>query len=232
MRRRRLRLGAAGPRARRRRRGAGGRRVARRRATAYRPWSGPSRPSGSVPGGCSTSARPASCSRASRRPSEVQAAIAHLRYPPLGDSGVATYNRACDFGLGPTRWTAPTTRSSGSCRSRRARTVERRGDRRARGVDVLFVGPRDLTRARRARADRRAGVPRRAGARAGRSAATAGVAAGVLAGGREAAEATSPRGSASSPSARTRRFVASASARPASPYHSNWEEMPCHARRR
>src|SRR3954454_1500152 len=32
---------------------------------------------------------------------EVTAALAHLRYPPAGDRGVATYNRACGFGLDP-----------------------------------------------------------------------------------------------------------------------------------
>ena len=32
---------------------------------------------------------------------EVAAALRHLRYPPDGDRGVATYNRACRFGLDP-----------------------------------------------------------------------------------------------------------------------------------
>src|SRR5690349_11176792 len=32
---------------------------------------------------------------------QVGAALTHLRYPPLGDRGVATYNRACRFGLDP-----------------------------------------------------------------------------------------------------------------------------------
>jgi 2-keto-3-deoxy-L-rhamnonate aldolase RhmA len=32
---------------------------------------------------------------------EVAAALTHLRYPPSGDRGVATYNRACRFGLDP-----------------------------------------------------------------------------------------------------------------------------------
>src|SRR5947207_1429713 len=30
---------------------------------------------------------------------QVREAVRHLRYPPLGDRGVATYNRACRFGL-------------------------------------------------------------------------------------------------------------------------------------
>src|SRR6185437_3337533 len=32
---------------------------------------------------------------------EVSEAVRHLRYPPAGDRGVATYNRACRFGLDP-----------------------------------------------------------------------------------------------------------------------------------
>jgi len=32
---------------------------------------------------------------------EVRAAVAHLYHPPRGDRGVATYNRACRFGLDP-----------------------------------------------------------------------------------------------------------------------------------
>ena len=32
---------------------------------------------------------------------EVSEALRHLRYPPAGDRGVATYNRACRFGLDP-----------------------------------------------------------------------------------------------------------------------------------
>src|ERR671919_2293067 len=32
---------------------------------------------------------------------EVAEAVRHLRYPPAGDRGVATYNRACRFALDP-----------------------------------------------------------------------------------------------------------------------------------
>ena len=35
------------------------------------------------------------------RVDEVAEAVRHLRYPPAGDRGVATYNRACRFGLDP-----------------------------------------------------------------------------------------------------------------------------------
>ena len=45
-------------------------------------------------------------------PEQVQAALAHLRYPPEGDRGVATYNRACGFGLRTDALDSTTTRSS------------------------------------------------------------------------------------------------------------------------
>ncbi|WP_210592074.1 HpcH/HpaI aldolase/citrate lyase family protein [Streptomyces sp. GESEQ-35] len=76
---------------------------------------------------------------------EVQEAVRHLRYPPAGDRGVATYNRACRFGLD-------------------AEALDREGEilgviqiesasalneveaiAALDGVDVLFVGPRDLS---------------------------------------------------------------------------------------
>ena len=50
---------------------------------------------------------------------EVNAVLTHLRYPPAGDRGVATYNRACRFGLDDIA------------------AID--------GVDVLFIGPRDLS---------------------------------------------------------------------------------------
>src|SRR5262249_56629653 len=34
---------------------------------------------------------------------DVRQAVRHLRYPPEGDRGVATYNRVYDFGLRPDR---------------------------------------------------------------------------------------------------------------------------------
>ena len=35
------------------------------------------------------------------KPDEVAAVLTHLRYPPHGDRGVATYNRSCRLGIGP-----------------------------------------------------------------------------------------------------------------------------------
>ena len=62
---------------------------------------------------------------------EVALALAHMRYPPEGDRGVATHNRACRFGLSP-------------------EYLERAGDEllgvvQIESADVLFVGPRDLS---------------------------------------------------------------------------------------
>jgi 2-dehydro-3-deoxyglucarate aldolase/4-hydroxy-2-oxoheptanedioate aldolase len=119
---------------------------------------------------------------------DVVAAVRHLRYPPDGDRGVATYNRSIGFGLFP-------------------EMLERSGDlvvavmqietipaldaveeiAGVPGVDVLFVGPRDLSHA--------LGIPGRidhptfrgALARVGRAAEAAGIASGILAGSAEAA---------------------------------------------
>jgi 4-hydroxy-2-oxoheptanedioate aldolase len=75
---------------------------------------------------------------------EVAAAMRHLPYPPLGDRGVATYNRTCRFGLDVgalDRYDV-----LGVVQIESARAVEE-ADKIAAidGVDVLFVGPRDLS---------------------------------------------------------------------------------------
>ena len=88
------------------------------RRTASRPSCAPSRPSASVPAGCSTWARPVSCSRASTDP--------RMRPPRSVTCGtrrsVTAASRrttACaTTGSTPQRSTGPTTRSSVSCRSR------------------------------------------------------------------------------------------------------------------
>lgn len=77
---------------------------------------------------------------------QVAEAIGHLRYPPHGDRGVATYNRACRFGLDP----GALDRADDEVlcvvqiESRAAVAVV---DEIAAvpGVDVLFIGPRDLS---------------------------------------------------------------------------------------
>ena len=77
---------------------------------------------------------------------EVQAAVRHLRYPPRGDRGVATYNRACRFGLDPDALFRTDDEILGIVQIESARAVANAADIAAiDGVDVLFVGPRDLS---------------------------------------------------------------------------------------
>jgi len=77
---------------------------------------------------------------------EVREALRHLRYPPDGDRGVATYNRACRFGLDPAALDRADGEILGVVQIESARAVEQVEQIAALdGVDVLFVGPRDLS---------------------------------------------------------------------------------------
>jgi 2-keto-3-deoxy-L-rhamnonate aldolase RhmA len=79
-------------------------------------------------------------------PAEATQAIRHLNYPPAGDRGVATYNRAYGFGLHPERLETANQRILGiiQIESRQAVTqVEQIAA--VPGIDVLFIGPRDLS---------------------------------------------------------------------------------------
>lgn len=77
---------------------------------------------------------------------EVRAALRHLRYPPEGDRGVATYNRACRFGLDPSALDRANGDVLGVVQIESARAVAQAEEIAALdGVDVLFVGPRDLS---------------------------------------------------------------------------------------
>ena len=79
---------------------------------------------------------------------QVQAALAHLRYPPEGDRGVATYNRACGFGLRTGALDSANDEVIGVIQIESVAAVEHVEAIAAQpGVDVLFVGPRDLTHA-------------------------------------------------------------------------------------
>ena len=76
---------------------------------------------------------------------EVRAAISHFFYPPRGDRGVATYNRA-------NQWGAETSALDGAVHACAMIQIETRGaltdvDEIAAidGVDMLFVGPLDLS---------------------------------------------------------------------------------------
>src|SRR5215218_3885876 len=77
---------------------------------------------------------------------EVAEALRHLRYPPDGDRGVATYNRACRFGLDPGALDRANKEVLAVVQIESARAVEHVEEIAALdGVDVLFVGPRDLS---------------------------------------------------------------------------------------
>ena len=78
--------------------------------------------------------------------SEVAEAVRHLRYPPAGDRGVATYNRACRFGLDPGALARANAEVLGLVQVESASAVEHVDQIAAiDGVDVLFVGPQDLS---------------------------------------------------------------------------------------
>jgi 4-hydroxy-2-oxoheptanedioate aldolase len=77
---------------------------------------------------------------------EVATALRHLRYPPEGDRGVATYNRACRYGLDPAALDRSNAEVLAVVQIESARAVEQVEEIAALdGVDVLFVGPRDLS---------------------------------------------------------------------------------------
>jgi 2-dehydro-3-deoxyglucarate aldolase/4-hydroxy-2-oxoheptanedioate aldolase len=77
---------------------------------------------------------------------EVREAVRHLRYPPDGDRGVATYNRACRFGLDPDALARAGDEILGVVQVESAPAVEQVDQIAAiAGVDVLFVGPQDLS---------------------------------------------------------------------------------------
>jgi len=77
---------------------------------------------------------------------QVREAVRHLRYPPHGDRGVATYNRACRFGLDLGALDRAADEVLGIVQIESGRAVDE-VDKIAAidGVDVLFVGPRDLS---------------------------------------------------------------------------------------
>lgn len=79
-------------------------------------------------------------------PEEVRAAVGHLWYPPRGDRGIATYNRAREFG-GDGRDTESVNDSLlGIVQIETAPALANVREIAALpGVDVLFVGPSDLS---------------------------------------------------------------------------------------
>jgi 4-hydroxy-2-oxoheptanedioate aldolase len=78
---------------------------------------------------------------------EARAAVANLRYPPRGIRGVAKFNRAADFGTGFADYYAHAHERLITAVQIETREAMDAIDAIARvdGVDVLFVGPMDLS---------------------------------------------------------------------------------------
>jgi len=74
-------------------------------------------------------------------------ALRHFRYPPGGDRGVATYNRSAVFGLAPERLHAPAEDAALGVVQVESAAMLTEAEQLAQldGVDVLFVGPLDLS---------------------------------------------------------------------------------------
>jgi 2-dehydro-3-deoxyglucarate aldolase/4-hydroxy-2-oxoheptanedioate aldolase len=73
-------------------------------------------------------------------------AVAHLRYPPHGDRGVATYNRSCRWGMDREPLTAPDQAALGIVQIETLSSLDAVDEIAAQdGVDVLFIGPLDLS---------------------------------------------------------------------------------------
>jgi 2-keto-3-deoxy-L-rhamnonate aldolase RhmA len=79
---------------------------------------------------------------------EATRAVGHLRYPPAGDRGVATYNRACGFGLRTETLATANDEVVGIVQIETLGALaEVEEIAQVPGVDVLFVGPLDLSHA-------------------------------------------------------------------------------------
>lgn len=77
---------------------------------------------------------------------EVAEALAHVRYAPHGDRGVATYTRACRFGVDPAALDRASDEILGVVQIESAAAVGEVDEIASlAGADVLFVGPRDLS---------------------------------------------------------------------------------------
>jgi len=111
------------------------------------------------------------------------------RYPPDGERGVATYNRACGFGARPEALLTANDRVAVVLQIETSGALADVEEIAATpGVDALFVGPRDLSQALGVPGDFDAPVYREAIDRVAAAAAAHGIAAGILAKDREAAD--------------------------------------------
>ena len=109
-------------------------------------------------------------------------AIRHLLYPPDGDRGVATYNRAYGFGLHPERLKTANERVLAIVQIESKQAVERVEEiAKVPGIHVLFIGPRDLSHDLGVPGDTRAPAFQEALNRVLTAAEAAGLAAGILA---------------------------------------------------
>lgn len=116
-------------------------------------------------------------------PEEGRAAIAATRYPPAGDRGVATYNRACAFGTRPEAIEEAAGGMLGVVQIESPAAVAAAEAIAATdGVDVLFIGPGDLSHAMGIRGALGDPAFREAVARVVDAAEGAGKAAGILLG--------------------------------------------------
>jgi 2-dehydro-3-deoxyglucarate aldolase/4-hydroxy-2-oxoheptanedioate aldolase len=81
-------------------------------------------------------------------------ALTHLRYPPYGDRGVATYNRSCRWGMDASPLSEAEQETVGIVQIENLKALDEVEEIAALdAADVLFVGPLDLSTA--------LGVPRR-----------------------------------------------------------------------
>ena len=79
-------------------------------------------------------------------PQDADRAIKHLRYPPQGDRGAATYNRMCRFGLDREALTRANNEILGVVQVETLGALNSVEEIAALdGVDVVFVGPLDLS---------------------------------------------------------------------------------------
>jgi 4-hydroxy-2-oxoheptanedioate aldolase len=77
---------------------------------------------------------------------QAAAAVRHMRYPPHGDRGVATYNRSCRWGMDRRTLTEPAQETLGIIQIETLQALGSVEDIAAQdGVDVVFVGPLDLS---------------------------------------------------------------------------------------
>ena len=128
-------------------------------------------------------------------PDQAERVIGHLHYPPAGDRGVATYNRACGFGLYPEVLETANDKIIGIVQIESRRAVERVDEIAVvPGIDVLFIGPRDLSHDLGVPGDTGAEVFQDALRRVVAAADSAGIAAGILASGADPARRFAEQG--------------------------------------